>query len=92
MKIDYTPLCKKITELIKAQIVSDGLVNTGTMLNSIRVSYFQGDFTIDAVDYFLVMNEKYKILDSVINSDEFVNYMSDYLSSEIEKNINLEGE
>jgi hypothetical protein len=81
--LTFTLIESKIAELIKADIKKKGLVKTGNMLNSITVKSSNGGFTVQAVDYFEFVDEKYNILDDVFGSDAFVNLLIDEASDQI---------
>lgn len=87
MKLNNNKIAKKIEDLIKEKIVEYGLVNTGRLLNSIKVNAVNDGFEIIAEDYFTPLDEKYGITDEVLNSSELMKFIEDNLSDEIEKNI-----
>lgn len=87
MKLNNNKIAKKIEDLIKEKIVEYGLVNTGRLLNSIKVNAVNDGFEIIAEDYFTPLDEKYGITDEVLSSNELMKFIEDNLSDEIEKNI-----
>jgi len=65
-----------ITKLIKDDIVKKGLVDTGTLRDSISTSVTisnQGEMKITVLgeDYFDELDEKYNIVDDALNSSTF---------------------
>ena len=90
MEIDYQPLCQKLEELIKSNIIKNGLVSSGKMLSSISVSYSDGSFWCTAIDYFQFLYQKYDLLQDAVNSVEFTSFSEKYLSEQMEKNIETE--
>ena len=90
MDIDFGPIEKKLEELIKKKITDDGLVKTGTMRDSIKVSSTKEGFTVSGVDYFLYLNAEYNILGEVAESKEFLSYMENEIARQIEKQMNNE--
>lgn len=86
--IDWTPVSKKIEELIKKKISQEGLVSSGKLLSSIKViSTINGNFNIEAEDYYVYLDEKYKITESVFNSNEFSFFIENFLAKQIEKSL-----
>lgn len=86
-KINRKPISEKIEELIKEKLIEKGLVNTGKLINSIQVKLTNDGFQIIAEDYFEFLDEKYNITEEVFNSKELYDFIGDYISEEIEKNI-----
>lgn len=87
MDINYKPVAEKLESLIKKKIKDEGLVKTGKLLNSISVSYKNGVFQVTAEDYYEHLDEKHKISESVLNSNEFISFFESHLAKQIEKNI-----
>ena len=85
--MDYRPIELKMEELIKKIIRDEGLVKTGKLLNSISVKYSNDTFSVSAEDYYLKLDEKYKITEQALGSPEFTSWLGDYMASQIEKNI-----
>lgn len=77
----------KIANLIKAKIKEKGLVNTGKMLNSIKVESSNGGFKVVGVDYFEFLNEKHHILDEVFASQAFIDLLIDEAGRQISDDI-----
>jgi hypothetical protein len=87
--INYTPVCKKIESLIKKELRDGGHVKTGKLLKSIEVKYNGNGFDILAEEYYTYLDEEFGITEAVFNSDEFINFMENFLSDEIEKQIKI---
>ncbi len=84
--MNWKPVANKIEEMIKQSITDNGLVKTGKLLRSIKVTVDDnGTYSIKAEDYFEFLNKEYKIVDTVINSSELNNYIEKYLEVEINK-------
>ena len=64
-----------VVRLIKDDIKSKGLVDTGTLLNSITASVKIDNgnikISIDGEDYFKYLDDEYNITNDVINSSNF---------------------
>lgn len=74
-----------LEKLIKDKIKELGLVKSGKMMNSIKViPDNELGFSVKAVDYFEFLNQTHNIINSVIDTKEFV----DYFSNDIVNNIN----
>ena len=76
--------------LIKKDISAKGLVDTGTLLNSIEVT-IKGDergfsFEVKAEDYYESLDEEFNITADVVKSSEF-NEVKSLISSAYEKLI-----
>lgn len=69
--IDTHSINKQIENLIKAKIKEKGLVKTGNLLNSIKVTSTSSGFNIKAADYFTYLNSEHKITEEVFSSKEF---------------------
>jgi len=80
-----------IQSLIKKDIKTKGLVDSGKLLKSIKViPKMVGDrfsFEIEAEDYFVYLNDTYHIMDDVMNSSEFDKIMEDGLFKIVESSI-----
>lgn len=85
--MNYESIADKIEDLIKKDIQKKGLIRTGAMYNSIVVtSSGDGDYDIQAVDYFKYVNGYNDITLDVFASKE----LSDFIEKEYIKFI--EGE
>lgn len=84
-KINWDKIAKKIQDMLKQKIKEEGLVKTGTLLNSIKV-YSNGDgtFKIEGEDYFKYLDDEYNISSSVFNSSELASYMENVMAEGIE--------
>lgn len=69
--INTDTINKKVENLIKDKIKDKGLVSTGHLLYSIKVTSTSTGFNIKAADYFKYLNSEYHILDEVFASKEF---------------------
>ena len=86
--MNWQPVANKIEELIKQSIRDNGLVKTGKLLNSIQVTADDnGTYSIKAEDYFEFLNKEYKIVDTVIESNELNTFIEKYLEAEFNKVI-----
>ena len=84
--MNWKPVANKIEEMIKQSITDNGLVKTGKLLKSIKVTVDDnGTYSIKAEDYFEFLNKEYKIVDTVIESNELNNYIEKFLEAEINK-------
>lgn len=84
--MNWKPVANKIEEMIKQSITDLGLVKTGKLLRSIKVTVDDnGTYSIKAEDYFEFLNKEYKIVDTIIESSELNNYIEKYLEVEINK-------
>jgi hypothetical protein len=76
MKIDYNKIARKIEDLIKEKIEEKGLVKTGRLLKSIKVTPDgKGGFDIKGEDYFTPLDEEYGISDEVFSSNELISFI-----------------
>ena len=86
--MNLSKIAKKLEEMIKASIKEKGLVDTGKLYNSIKVTVDdKGNYSIKAEDYFVFLNEKYDILKPITESKEFNDYASLIYTEEIEKEL-----
>lgn len=84
--MNWKPVANKIEEMIKQSITDNGLVKTGKLLKSIKVTVDDnGTYSIKAEDYFEFLNKEYKIVDTVIESNELNNFIEKFLEAEINK-------
>lgn len=87
-EINWQPVAKKLEDLIKKRIISEGLVKTGKLLNSIKVvSDNQGGFTLESEDYFKYLDKEYHLLKEAYESPEFTTFLEDYIAVYIEKEL-----
>lgn len=68
-------IASDFTKLYQNEIKRQGLVKSGKLLNSIRVILTQTPsgykFSVEAVDYFTPLDEKYHISENVFKSREY---------------------
>ena len=65
-----------------------GLVKSGKLLNSIKcISNGNGSFSIEAEDYYEVLDEKYNITSAIIDNQQVVDLIETILQTNIEKEI-----
>lgn len=87
-EINWAPISNKIEELIKERIKDLGLIKTGKLLNSIKVSSdSEGNFSIIAEDYYNHLDEEYNISKYVLEGVELISFIENYITTQIEKNI-----
>jgi len=71
-----TRIAKKLKSMIQARIMELDLIDTGKMYWSIKVNWYnQNDFEVKAVDYFKYWNSDYNIVDGIIESSVFQEYV-----------------
>lgn len=86
--INYSKIAKKIEDILKDRIKAEGLIDSGALLRSIKVTYNDsGQFFIEAEDYFKYLDEKYNLSAPILDSNEISNIIADAIIEEIEKNI-----
>lgn len=78
----------KIENLIKRSIVDLGLVSTGKMLNSIKVTKTSTGYSVSAVDYFTYKDQEFNIVENVMKSAELKTFIEESFKKEIEDSIN----
>lgn len=84
---DFSKIAKKIEELLKKRIVDEGLVKTGRLLNSIKVTYNNsGEFFVEAEDYFYFLDQKHNLSTPVLESEIIKDMIADAIINSIEKN------
>ena len=83
-EIDYSPVCRKMEDLIKDKIEKEGLVETGKLLHSVKVYFKDGNFYVEAEDYFKYLDDKHGISNSIYESEEFNIFMQDFMIKQIE--------
>lgn len=87
-EINWDKIAKKIQDMLKQKIETEGLVKTGTLLNSIKVySNDNGTFRVEGEDYFKYLDDEYNISSSVFNSSELVSYMENVIAEGVEGKI-----
>lgn len=85
-KLDYNPIAKEIQRLLKKLIRDLQLIKTGNMYKSINViADKKGNFSIEAVDYFVYVDAKYNLVDIVFDMPE----LADFIENEIAYQIDL---
>lgn len=86
--MNYDNIADKIEELIKKDIQSKGLIRTGAMYNSIVVtSTGDGDYDIQAVDYFKYVDGDNDITKDVFASKELNDFIEREYTIFIEKEL-----
>lgn len=86
--MNYDNIADKIEELIKKDIQSKGLIRTGAMYNSIVVtSTGDGDYDIQAVDYFKYVDGDNDITKDVFASKELSDFIEREYTIFIEKEL-----
>lgn len=85
--MDFKNITDKIEDMLKDRIIELGLVKTGKLLKSIRVTESDGEFTITAEDYFTVLDEEYNISEYVFNSDELTDFIEEDITIQLQKEI-----
>ncbi len=86
-EINFNPICKKIEQMIKKELKDGGHKKSGHLEESIKVTYSNEVFSLVAEDYFTKLDEKYGISDAVLNSDELITFIENYLAEQTEKQI-----
>lgn len=87
-EINYSPVERKLEELIRLEIKREGLVKSGKLYESIKVIYKgSGSFEVEAEDYFKYLDERYGIVDSVVNSTEFGDFLENFITINLEKKL-----
>lgn len=88
LNIDNNKIAKKIEQLIKAKIKEKGLIKTGKLYNSIKVSTsLNGGFKIEAEDYYEALDIEYNISKEVFESAELNDFIQKEFLEAIERNI-----
>jgi len=88
LSIDWNPISKLLEKLIKQKITSEKLVKSGKLLNSIEVkSDGNGNFSVIAEDYFKFLDSEHKISESVLNSDEFTDFVQEEIARQIQLSL-----
>lgn len=91
-------IANKLKALIKKRIKDLGLIDTGALYDSIEV-WPDGNYNFDVTGelYLKFLDggtdrgiRAYHIIDYVVNSDEFINYVAEEIASEI--NVILDGD
>jgi hypothetical protein len=83
-------LADDLTRLLKEDIRQRGLVDTGKLLNSIKIRPFFNErnlsmrFELESEDYFIYLNDRYKIMDDLLNKPQTDRIISDAIDSIIE--------
>lgn len=85
--VDTGSINRQIEDMIKDRVVFLGLVNTGRMLNSIKVVSQTKGFTVNAVDYFFVLDKEHNILAPVFASKEFKSLIAKQATKQIAKSV-----
>ena len=81
---------QQIETLIKNKIKQKGLVKTGSLLNSIKVTVGSDfEIKIKANDYFEYLNEEHNILGEVMASQEFTDLIENYIGAQIEGDLDI---
>lgn len=87
--MNLSKIANKFEEMIKESIQKKGLVKTGKLLNSIKVTVDdKGNYSITAEDYFPILDKEYNILQPIVDSKEFNDYVTMIYEDEINKLLN----
>lgn len=78
---------KEVENLIKEKIKEKGLVKTGHLLNSIKVTSSAKGFKIKAADYFTFLNKEHEILSEVFASKEFKTLLVKLAVQQVSENL-----
>ena len=85
----FSKIAKKIEEMIKDSITSKGLVKSGKLLRSIKVTVDdKGTYSIKAEDYFPYLDAEHNILKEVFDSPELDKYIENVMTDEFNKALN----
>jgi hypothetical protein len=76
-----------IERLIKDRLIQLKLVDTGALLDSIKVRIREGEIEIESLKYLDYLDGKYNILNYVYNTDEFINGFTSYVAQQMMKNL-----
>jgi hypothetical protein len=76
-----------IERLIKDRLIQLKLVDTGALLDSIKVRIREGEIEIESLKYLDYLDGKYNILNYVYNTDEFINGYTSYVAEQMMKNL-----
>jgi hypothetical protein len=76
-----------IERLIKDRLIQLKLVDTGALLDSIKVRIREGEIEIESLKYLDYLDGKYNILNYVYNTDEFINGYTSYVAQQMMKNL-----
>lgn len=93
-KKDINKVAKKMTRLVKDEILRQGLVDTGALLRSIRIkkkiTKNGVDFEIIAVDYYEFVDERFRVTEqafSGVKYDEVLEDLADAIEKEVERKL-----
>lgn len=85
-KLDST-----LKNLIRDDIKRKGLVDSGALLNSIKVTFdiFTNSIilNVEAEDYFQYLDKRYNIMDDVLSSSQWQNALDEAMLELIEKRL-----
>lgn len=70
-----------LTNKLKSIINSEGLVESGSLLNSIKVIINDGEIIVKAEDYYKYLNKKHNLTNQLIESREMKDYIEAYIKS-----------
>jgi len=93
-KIDLTDdlarIAKDLEKTLKDIIVEEGLVDTGRLRDSVKVSIRNNEIDISVEDYFKYLDKDYKLTEQFENSKAFdvaVKRLEESIARDIQKNI-----
>ena len=82
-------ITEKIEAMIKQSIINKGLVKSGRMLNSIKVTESISGYSVNAVHYFVYLNDEHDIINDVLNSPELKLFIETILKEDLENALKL---
>ena len=82
-------IANKIESMIKEEITRLGLVKSGKMRDSIKVTYSNNNYKIEAIEYFIYKDKEFGITEKVFNSDELLSFIKQEIINQIYKDINI---
>lgn len=85
-------IINKLNQLWQAKIKQKGLVKTGALLNSVQWVEDANGLHLNAEEYYVYLDEKYKISKEILNSKEFKDIVSTYYAQKLETNLKLSAE
>ena len=79
--VEYTKIANRLTKLYRDEIIALKLVDTGSLLNSIRWFVIRSNsgyqLKMEAMDYFYYLDERYGITNNIEKKAEYIKIFDD---------------
>ena len=85
-------ICSKLDQIWMAKIKEKGLIKTGKMYHSVQWIEDSTGLQMKAEDYYLYLDEKYRVSKEILASKEFKDLIATYYAQRLETNLKISTE